>query len=189
MNISHHEQDRTSGTIFPLSWGEFTTLTGALVHKIEAGPAPEVIVGLQRGGLIPAVMLSHQLEIPTLFSLPIRSTTSDEIYAAKVPPVVAPLTFFEQLQGKRVLVVDDVVGSGATLKVALSVLRCYQPACIQSVVYVVNRDHWNPVNQGAPTELITYIGTECSGWVVFPWEKEVISAQQTGYGADEREGV
>lgn len=179
-NAAHYqEQPNQKQKMYYLSWGELVHLTTDLAQRIQQGPIPDIIIGLQRGGLIPAVMLSHHLRIQTFFSLPIRRTTSDRAYATKISPEIGTLASIEQIAGKQILVVDDIVGSGATLKTALLLLQRYEPAHIQSVVYIVNREHWNPVNSSEPVESITYVGKELSDWVVFPWEKESISEQQT----------
>lgn len=69
---------------------------------------PEVIVGLSRGGLVPAVVLSHQLKIPMVsmnWSLRDGDHTDD-------------LTDF--INGKRVLVVDDIIDSGNSISTLIS---------------------------------------------------------------------
>ena len=50
----------------------------ALATKIvESGYKPGIIVGLSRGGLLPAVMLSHILDVGMIpFSLSLRDNTS-----------------------------------------------------------------------------------------------------------------
>jgi hypoxanthine phosphoribosyltransferase len=87
-----------------------------LVRNIQADGTPQIIVGVELGGLIPAVMLSHQLGAPTVLALPIRSTTTDFVYASKLPPVAVPQDHFQQVMGRDIVVIDDIVGSGATLR-------------------------------------------------------------------------
>jgi hypoxanthine phosphoribosyltransferase len=160
-------------TIHSLSWEEFDQLIASLIEHIRADGCPDIIVGLQRGGLVPAVLLSHQLEVPGFLTFPVRTTTSDAVYASKHVPVVLPNDLSTQIGGKDILVVDDVVGSGATLRMVLSLLCRYAPARLRSVIPILNREHWNPVNGQEPAAVITYIGKELCGWVVFPWEKSV----------------
>ena len=65
--------------IYHLSWDVLSDLMTILVGNIQADGVPQIIVGVQRGGLIPAVMLSHHLGIRTVLALPIRSTTTDAV--------------------------------------------------------------------------------------------------------------
>ena len=75
-----------------ISWEEVETLINILHDNIlESGEKFEYVKGLPRGGLIPAVILSHKLGI---------SYASNE------------LTLYQ----RNVLVVDDICDSGKTLK-------------------------------------------------------------------------
>ena len=165
--------------IFQMDWEEFERLTDLLAQRIQADRCPDIIVGLQRGGLIPAVMLSHQLGTQLFLSLPVKSTSSDVVYASKRPPVIIANDLFAQIAGKDTVVVDDVVGSGDTLRGVLHTLHRYAPAQIRSVAYIVNREHWEPVNEREPMEAITYIGEEIRGWVIFPWERRLFHPEDT----------
>lgn len=171
----HLQQDQQQ--VLCLNWEEIDGLTHQLARAICAEGKPDVLIGLQRGGVIPAVMLSHQLALPDLLALPIRRTLSDAIYASKQAPTVQMPEHFLQLQGKDLVIVDDIVGSGETLRAALQVITPYAPARVRSVVCVVNRAHWDPVNQHEPHTDIFAIGREVRGWVVFPWETAAQRAQ------------
>ena len=71
-----------------LSWDDVNNLVEDLCYTImTSGKQITSITGLERGGLIPAVMISHRLDIPYVVS--INSTT---------------------------LVVDDICDTGETLK-------------------------------------------------------------------------
>lgn len=159
--------------IYHLSWEVFNDLISILVNTIQVDGLPEIIVGLQRGGLIPAVMLSHQFSTQAVLSLPVRRTASDAVYASKRPPVAVPLDLFQQVTGRDIVVVDDIVGSGATIRAVLHLLRKYEPARIRCATCLVNRANWDPVNDQEPASTISYIGKELSGWVIFPWEKSL----------------
>jgi hypoxanthine phosphoribosyltransferase len=160
--------------IYPWSWDVLSDSLAILVRNIQADGVPQIIVGVQRGGLIPAVMLSHQLGTRTVLSLPIRSTTSDTVYASKLPPVAIPQHLFQQVTGHDIVVADDIVGSGATLRTVLHLLGRYEPARIRCATCCVNRVQWDLINDQEPASVITYIGKELSGWVVFPWERSVV---------------
>ena len=57
-----------------LSWDEINTLVDVLANWVKSHyPHIDSIMGLPRGGLIPAVMLSHKLDIP-LVSEPTEKT-------------------------------------------------------------------------------------------------------------------
>ena len=70
-----------------ISWDEIDQLVEELCHKIRiSGCKPKSVTGIERGGLIPAVMVSHKLNIP---------------YVTRI--------------NKDTLVVDDICDTGKTL--------------------------------------------------------------------------
>lgn len=71
-----------------VSWGDVRTTINILCKKIITElPNVDSVIGLERGGLIPAVMVSHELNLP-------------------YSKVILPNT----------LVIDDICDSGVTLK-------------------------------------------------------------------------
>lgn len=76
-----------------LSWGDIQAAVEILASRITAsGIKIAAIGGLPRGGLVPAVMLSHKMGIPFV----------SQANIAKVPG--------------NILIVDDICDSGETLK-------------------------------------------------------------------------
>lgn len=77
-----------------LEWKDIEDAIEKLATNIKASDVTiEAITGLPRGGLIPAVLLSHKLDIPYIDS-------SNEL--------------FEEYE--NILIVDDICDSGDTLK-------------------------------------------------------------------------
>lgn len=66
------------------------------------------IVGLTRGGLVPAVVLSHKLDIPLT---PIQWSNSEEGEKEFVEWISEDLNL-----GQKILIVDDIVDSGQSIK-------------------------------------------------------------------------
>ena len=84
-----------------LSWGDIDSLFEVLCQKIKSSKYPliiESITGLPRGGLIPAVMVSHKLGIPFI--------NSNEL---------DPITWWKK-KNNSILVIDDICDSGETLQ-------------------------------------------------------------------------
>ena len=76
-----------------LTWDNIDNLVDKLANEVLQSPVPPLyITGLPRGGLIPAVMLSHKLNIPFVNVSMIRSLPAIDM-----------------------LVVDDIADSGKTL--------------------------------------------------------------------------
>lgn len=168
----HLSRSQTGREVLSVSWQDIDDLTCALAEHIKQEGLPDLLVGLERGGLIPAVMLSHQLGVRSLLSVPVQRTCSDTIYAEKQRPhvLLEPHRLFT-LDTRDVLVVDDIAGSGQSLLTVLPLLSHDRPTRLRSAVYVVNRQHWDAQHGEEPAQIISYIGREVRGWAVFPWEK------------------
>ena len=68
---------------------------------------PDYIVGINRGGLTPAVMMSHFMNVP-MFTLDIQLRDHSR------PPESNTMMPLDALEGKQILIVDDINDSGAT---------------------------------------------------------------------------
>tara|TARA_R100001126_G_scaffold45295_1_gene25630 strand:- start:196 stop:603 length:408 start_codon:yes stop_codon:yes gene_type:complete len=79
-----------------LHWDDIEDLVDVLSAKIPEDT--KYIYGLTRGGLIPAVMLSHKLNIPMI-------TSPQELASSTIMNVT-----------RNILIVDDIADSGFTLK-------------------------------------------------------------------------
>lgn len=156
--------------VIRLSWNNFDQIVSGLAEKIQADGKPEIIVGVQRGGLIAGVMLSHLLNVRCFLPFNIYRTVSDEIDSKKSFPQVGLNIPFTLVANKDVLIVDDIVGAGLTLKAVEHMISEHMPAKLRTLACVVNRNYWDSENAAGPETIISYVGTEVRGWVVFPWE-------------------
>ena len=100
--------------------GDFTRDIGILIHKIKtSGVSYDILIGVNRGGCLPAVCLSHALKIPTTM---IDYSTRDGVNVH--PHSLAE--YFWQLSTKyeyrKVLIVDDLIDSGEQSKRSLQQL-------------------------------------------------------------------
>ena len=92
-----------------LSWNDIEDLTETIIMRMKLDNwFPNLIIGLTRGGLIPASMLSHALRVEmSALDVSLRDSR-----------IVTPVTDTRILdwakKGKKVLVVDDINDSGAT---------------------------------------------------------------------------
>lgn len=119
---------------------------------------PQVILGLNRGGCIPAIYLSHKLDVPHhVLNVSLRDHadtpdlhTLEKVYAWQ----------------KRILIVDDINDTGATFNYIMN--NFGKPERLKFAVILHN-------TVSTYTD-IDYKGFEINKlqdprWIVFPWEQ------------------
>jgi len=89
-----------------INFNEFTVNVSKICRSFGTW-RPDYIVGLTRGGLLPAVMISHWLDVPMhSLNVSLRDHTASESNLWMADDAFA---------GKQILIVDDINDSGATL--------------------------------------------------------------------------
>lgn len=141
-----------------LSWHDVEKAIEALAITIREDYDPDIIIGIARGGLIPAVRLSH------LFNDLLMRVIHVKYYENVDETRDEPEIFWSdvgKLEG-NVLIVDDVADTGNTLEVVLNHLkdRVEGELEICTVAY-------KPSSKIKPD----YYVYETEKWIVFPWEE------------------
>ncbi len=109
-----------------VSWDEIVDWTRGLAGEIKgSGWKPQVIVAVARGGYVPARLLADFLDVTNMLSVQSQHWTE----AAKAEErAILKYPYKVDLQGEDVLIVDDIVDTGETLRLARDYVR----------------DNWNP---------------------------------------------
>jgi uncharacterized protein len=153
-----------------LSWSGIGEACRRIVSQVTADGLPDVLVGILRGGMVPAVVLSHALGCRDVRGVSVTCTRADSVNAAKASrPVLSNPGSAGQIAGRDVLIVDDVAGTGATAATAAALMRALGAARVRTAVCAVNSLNW-PADGLGPEQALTYIGGCHRGWVIFPWE-------------------
>lgn len=122
-----------------LDWGTLTALAARIAADAMISGRPEVIVGVLRGGIIPAVLIAHELAVRDVRAIAVRYPTAEGVNAVKTPePRTTHAGWVGDLSGSDVLLVDDDVGSGDAIRLAtLSLLR-FGAVRVRTAACVVN---------------------------------------------------
>jgi Predicted phosphoribosyltransferases len=144
-----------------LGWDDIVSGVEELANKVLAsGFRPDVIVGILRGGLFVANLLSDVMDVEEVVPLGIRSYVGVK---SRGTPVVYHRPSLEGLNGKRVLLVDDVSDEGKTLMTAHSLIRdSAYPADLRTSVL-----HIKPWTRFVPD----YYVLSTSHWILYPWSR------------------
>jgi hypoxanthine phosphoribosyltransferase len=142
-----------------LSWSDVYNLTLRLSEKIyESGFRPDIIVGIARGGWIPARILSDVLYADTLQNIRIEYYT-DVGVKGREPKITQPLS--GSLEGKSILLVDEVADTGDSLHHAIDHVEKLGVEEQRSAVL-----HLKPTSRVTPD----YYMVKTTSWTVYPWE-------------------
>ena len=139
-------------------------------ENIKKDYNPEVIISVVRGGMVPSVILSHALGIRKVENIKSIETISDEINAIKLEPIIDKNVNLSEIRRKKVLIVDDILGSGATIRKIKEEVKKWQPEELRTAICLVNEENWEKSNKSDYNDEIEYVGKTARGWVVFPWE-------------------
>jgi len=141
------------------SWEEIYKQCIDLAKKIkDDNYIPEVIVGVARGGWIPARILSDLLE--NSYTANIKIDFYRGVGETRERPVITQ-TISTGVEGKKVLIADDVADSGKSLKVAKEHLE--HCGASQVKIATIYYKPWSIIKPD-------YYISETSAWIIFPWE-------------------
>jgi xanthine phosphoribosyltransferase len=142
---------------FPVSWDQFHRDARALAWRLSAAGPFRAVVAITRGGLVPAAIVARELGIRVIESVCVASYDYDKQGEISVLKAVSR-DIIGADKGAGVLIVDDLVDTGATAKV----VREMMPKAHFATVYA------KP--QGRP--LVDTFVTEVSQdtWIYLPWD-------------------
>jgi len=132
---------------------------------------PEVIIGLTRGGLTPAVKLSNLTGIP-MHTLDVRLRDTFKGYKLESNSEFAK----QALQGHNILIVDDINDSGETLEWIYNDWKGTWTSRESKTMWHSNVRVACLIDNTASDFDIDYSATQINKvddpqWIVFPWEE------------------
>lgn len=143
-----------------VTWGEVQRLARRLAQLIQAAAyQPDVIIAIARGGYVPARLVCDFLDIYNLTSIRVAHYTTGA-HKSEVARLSSPLNI--DVQGLRVLIIDDVSDTGDTLQITLDHVRSFNPAEVRIGVL-----HHKTVSSIEPDfyarKIIKW------RWLIYPW--------------------
>ncbi|MGQ9780816.1 MAG: phosphoribosyltransferase [Nitrososphaeria archaeon] len=141
------------------SWEDIFDMCVEGANRIEElGIKFDVIIALSRGGLIPGRIISDLLEIKDIIVLDVKYYTGIGLRSEK-PKITELVT--NTISSKNILVVDDVVDSGESVKASAEYLKTFHPKTMK--VFTLHAKPHRTVN---PDLFIR----ETTAWIIYPWE-------------------
>ncbi|MDG6103587.1 phosphoribosyltransferase [Dactylosporangium aurantiacum] len=145
-----------------LDWQTFGDASRGLAQAVaDDGFRPDVVLCVARGGLLLAGALGYALDVKRLVMMNVLYYTGvDERLDA--PVVLRPTPDGEDLAGARVLIVDDVSDTGATLRVVRDFCAVHAADVRCAVLY----------EKPQTVVRCEYVWRRTDRWINFPWSSE-----------------
>ncbi|MGB9814399.1 MAG: phosphoribosyltransferase [Thermoplasmata archaeon] len=145
-----------------VSWRNIEDWVSTVIEKIESdGYKPEIIVGLARGGLVPARLISDRMQLKDLYAVKtehwgITATPDGQARITQTLPI--------NISGKRVLVVDDITDTGQSLSLAVEHVRGMGPSELRSatLLHILHSKY-------RPDYYADEVPEDKWTWFIFPW--------------------
>jgi xanthine phosphoribosyltransferase len=144
---------------FPVLWDRFHIDARALAWRLaEAGPF-EAIVCITRGGLVPAAIVSRELDIRLIETVCVASYQDHKAQGATTV-IKAVSSDIREIGdgGAKVLIVDDLVDTGSTATLVREML----PKAHFATVYA------KPKGRPLVDTFVTEVSQDT--WIYFPWD-------------------
>jgi xanthine phosphoribosyltransferase len=138
---------------FPVSWQELHRDAKALAWRLSEMGNFTAVVAITRGGLVPAAIVARELDMRLIDTVCVATydhQVRGEVTILKAPPG----------DGSGLLIVDDLVDTGATLKLVRKLL----PKAHYATVYA------KPEGRPLVDTFITEVSQDT--WIHFPWDTE-----------------
>lgn len=142
-----------------ISWKELHLALVKIVESIRRDNyKPDIIIGILKGGLIPARIIADLLSIDNIGIIGVKFYKGIA-KREKKPELTIPPT--PSVSGYKALVVDDVTETGRTLQLVLDELYRYGVKEAKTLTLYVKK--WSPI-------IPDYYYKITDKWIVFPWE-------------------
>jgi uncharacterized protein len=143
----------------PISWEEFHGICKGLVKAVSRFD-PEIILSVGRGGYYPGTLISHILQVE-IYPVRLSRRVND------IPTYASPRWLLKPpklVKGRRVLVVDEICGSGETILMVKHEAERLGASEVRSAVMYAHT--WG-------TSTPDYIGLVSDELILNPWDREI----------------
>ena len=157
---------------FPVTWDQFHRDSRALAWRLQNEGPFEACIAITRGGLVPAAIVARELNIRVVESVSVKSYDHQSQGIPIITKPIAADLIAKAKAGKKLLIVDDLVDTGATARVVREML----PGAHFATVYA------KPKGREMVDTFITEVSQDT--WIFFPWDLDVAYVPPISGGTD-----
>jgi hypoxanthine phosphoribosyltransferase len=145
-----------------VTWDEIAQWTETVARKItETGFRPTMVIGLTRGGWVPARLICDHLKVKKLYAV---KTEHWGVTANQDGKALLTQELSIDIANDHVLVVDDITDTGESLILALGHLMKMKPRDLKSST-LLHIAH----SKIQPDYFCVHVPKEEWTWFIFPW--------------------
>lgn len=162
MRISRASDAReTEGTSLTrtIGWGDITRMVAILLAKIPRDY--DNILVVTRGGMVPACLISERTDIRNILCAAVVFYEGQHRHPE---PLFVQFPSDDQVNGRRILVIDDVWDTGTTIVAVRERLR-RAGATVHCCVL-----HYKPTHSRFPHDAPDFYAEVADGWITYPWD-------------------
>jgi xanthine phosphoribosyltransferase len=164
--------NQTSQKSFPVTWDQFHRDSRALAWRLTGLGPFDALVAITRGGLVPAAIVARELNIRVVESVAVKSYDHQNQGGIKVLKSISEDILEKARAGGKILIVDDLVDTGATARAVRDML----PGAHFATVYA------KPKGREMVDTFITEVSQDT--WIFFPWDLDVAYVPPISGGTD-----
>ncbi len=163
-SVAEEYYNKSEGEVH-LCWHDVEESAQKIVRSMrEEEFEPDIIISIARSGLIPASLISYAVGNKELYVIKIDFSKTQKLGQAQDmrdrPKISQELT--KDIENLKILVVDEMVVSGSTLKLVSNYMEMKSPLEVKYAVL-----YKQPWSEFSPD----YFGKEVRQWPIFPWKR------------------
>jgi hypoxanthine phosphoribosyltransferase len=144
-----------------VTWEEIEDWCKSLSDKIISEEIPDAIIGMSRGGLVPARIVSDKLLRKELYAV---KTEHWGLTASKDGMAKLKQGLSSDIRGMNVLIIDDITDTGQSMRVALDYIKSQSPKSVKTAA-MLHISH----SEFIPDYFAREISDSQWTWFIFPW--------------------
>lgn len=150
-----------------LTWEDVDKIVDILIPQLRSVGSFDAMVMITRGGIVPGGLLAEALDISNVLTAAVSFTYDPNIEdQLQVWPTFLQFPETYLLEGKRVLTIDDVWGSGRTSTAVRS--RCEAAGATPYTCVF----HFNPYRSLFSRVEPDFYGAVTDAYIIYPWETD-----------------